>query len=101
MTSNELLQSLIDKAGKDGLSSDELQLLKILAEERHKDAELEADIQEKKCQRLAEWSRWLIGGIGIGIITWATMYYEENGVVTGTKSKILGRIVDKTINRHY
>lgn len=99
MTKDELLQQLTDKAGADGLTKDEIELMKILmADERDTEA-LEADIDDRKRKRIGDWVRWALGGLGLGAITWATMYYEENSIVSGTRGRVLGKVVDKAINR--
>lgn len=64
-----------------------------------KETELEQVEEDRKKRRIMDWVKWAVGGICLGGVTWATMYYEENSIATGTKGRLLGKIVDKTINR--
>lgn len=99
MTQDELLQKLIDNAAGDGLAEDEVQVMKLLLEDKQKSAELEETKSDNKKRRIGDWIRWGIGGLAGGLLAWTTFYYEDNGFVSGSRGKVLGKLVDKAIFR--
>lgn len=99
MTESELLQKLVDNAAGDGLAENEVQVMGLLLEDRRKTAELEETKNDNKKRRIGDWVRWGIGGLAGGLLAWTTFYYEDNGFVSGSRGKVLSKIVDKAIFR--
>lgn len=99
MTKDELLQKLIDAAAGDGLQEDEVEVMKLLLEDKQKSAELEETKTDNKKRRIGDWVRWAVGGAAGGLLAWMTFYYEDNSFVSGSRGKVLGKLVDKAIFR--
>ncbi len=92
-TELELMRMEAEKQKQE--QNQELELLRIEAEKQSQEQRLEAEKQKT----ILDTVKWAVGGLGIGLVAWATMYYEENSIVTGSRGRLLGKVVDKAIGR--
>lgn len=99
ISKEDLLKAILERGVAGELAKEDSHALQALLEDQQKAQELEEVKSDNKKRRIADWVKWAVGGLAGGALAWATFYYEDNSFVSGSRGKILGKIVDKAIFR--
>ena len=94
-----LLKAILERGIAGELAKEDSNALQALLEDQQKSEELQEVKDDNRKRRIADWIRWGVGGLAGGALAWITFYYEDNSFVSGSRGKVLSKIVDKAIFR--